>query len=79
MNRAKIFGLVRQMGKYSLYIFVMHVICSAGVRTILLRMGVKDFALHLGLGLLTGVLIPVGLAVVVRKIGWTWLFTLRER
>lgn len=79
MNRATIFGLVRQMGKYSLYIFVMHVICSAGVRTVLLKMGVKDFTVHLGLGLLTGVLIPVGLAVVVRKIGWTWLFTLRDR
>lgn len=79
MNRAKVFGFVRQMGKFSLYIFVMHVICAAGVRTLLLKMGVKDFAAHLSFGLLAGILIPIGVAIVTRKTGLTYLFTWRER
>lgn len=79
MNRAMGFGFVRQMGKFSLYIFVMHVICAAGVRTLLLKMDVKDFAVHLSFGLLAGILIPIGVAIVTRKTGLTYLFTWRER
>ncbi len=77
MSRARGFGFVRTMGQFSLYIFVMHVIFAAGTRTLLLKVGVSDFTTHLTLGLMVGILVPIGVAILVKRAGATWLFTLR--
>jgi fucose 4-O-acetylase-like acetyltransferase len=77
MERAKGFAFIRNMGRYSLYIFVMHVIFAAGVRTILLKAGVNSFAVHMIVGLAVGIGVPIGVAMLVKRLRMTWLFTLR--
>lgn len=77
MERARSFAFVRSMGRFSLYIFVMHVIFAAGVRTILLKAGVNSFAIHMIVGLVVGIGVPILVAVVVKRLKLTWLFTLR--
>jgi uncharacterized membrane protein YcfT len=77
MSRTNAFGWVRFMGQYSLYIFVMHVLLAAGMRTILLKMGVDDFVIHMVAGLSVGIIVPVLIGKLCRRFGTTWAFTLR--
>ncbi len=71
------FGWVRFMGQYSLYIFVMHVLFAAGIRTLLLKIGVDGFVIHMIAGLSIGIIVPVLIAKVCKRFGTTWAFTLR--
>jgi hypothetical protein len=77
LQRAKFAGFVKTMGQYSLYIFVLHVIFAAGIRTVLLKLGVKDVLPHVVAGCAVGVLVPIGVAMVARRTKTTWLFSLR--
>lgn len=70
-------GLLRVFGQYSLYIFVMHVIFLAVVRTLLLKADVTDYHMHLVSGMLAGVGGPLLTALAVERRGGRWLFSLR--
>lgn len=77
MERAKGFAFIRSMGRFSLYIFVLHVIFAAAVRTVLLKAGVQSFAIHMVTGLAVGIGVPIAVAMIVKRAKLTWLFTLR--
>jgi fucose 4-O-acetylase-like acetyltransferase len=68
---------LRYLGRHSLYIYVMHVIVFAAVR-ILLMYVFKIYEVHfLMLACITGgVLIPVLVYNIAKKLGWYYLFSL---
>ncbi len=54
----------RLCGFYSLQIYVLHTIISAGCRVGLMRAGISHFWLHLAVGSLAGILAPLALAAI---------------
>jgi len=79
LDRLKIGRVLLLFGKYSLYLFVLHVICAAAMRFLLLKLGILEFYTHLLLGCGAGLLIPILVAKVARKLNLLWLFTLPSR
>lgn len=68
------------LGRYSLEIYLMHIFFSSGIRILLYKnAGVTDPTLHLLLGTLLGVAIPPLVAIYARRLGWTWLFSIKPR
>jgi fucose 4-O-acetylase-like acetyltransferase len=72
-------SFLRVLGYHSLYIYVMHVIVSAGTRFILTKYaGIENASLLLFAGIVTGVLIPVMVYnLLIRKHLW-FLFRYRR-
>lgn len=62
-------------GEQSMAIFVAHVIFLAGVRTVLLKMGIYSVPIHVALGTLGAVVGCLALARIARRLGAGWLFT----
>lgn len=64
------------LGKYSLQIFLMHIIFASGARIVLAKgMGVHAASVQLCIGLLAGTLLPVAVAVLAERRGWVGLFS----
>lgn len=74
--RTPLAGVVALVGRRSLEIFLAHIVVASGTRIVLVQTGVADPWMHLILGTLLGVAVPVGLAVVAERHGWSWLFGL---
>jgi fucose 4-O-acetylase-like acetyltransferase len=55
------------LGQYSLEIYVMHTIASAGTRVLLLQANVLSPAIHLVMGCLAGVFVPLYVGIVSRR------------
>jgi len=71
---------IRMLGRYSLEIYLVHTIASAGVRIVLIKFGrVSDPTLHLFVGTVAGLYVPIAVAVVLRKCGFNYAFTLKKR
>lgn len=69
-------GMVfRELGKASLAIFVAHTIFSAGIRTVLLKLGFLQMELHLLLGILAGLVGPFLLLVIEKRLTFPYFFT----
>ena len=64
------------VGRRSLEIFLAHIVVAAGVRIVLVRIGVDDPVVLLAAGTVLGVLVPMAASVVAARAGWTWLFGL---
>ena len=68
------------LGKYSLYIYVAHVIVFAFVRTIMTKaFGIEDPFLIIFTGMLFGLTVPVVMYRLADKYNMRWLFTLEEK
>lgn len=61
-------------GRYSLEIYVTHCFITAGNRIILFKFGITNFYLNLILNLLMAVFIPIGCAVILKKLNIHKLF-----
>ena len=71
---------LRELGRLSLAIYVAHTLASAGYRIGLMKLlGVTDSTLHLIGGCLVGILLPIGIARLAERAGWTYAFTLPRR
>lgn len=63
------------IGRYSLEIYLIHVMASSGVRIVLQKfLGITDPSLHLMIGTLAGVVVPLAFVMVSRSMGTAWLF-----
>lgn len=60
-------NLLRSLGAYSLAIFLAHTIFSAGLRIVLLMLGIEVLVVHLILATLVGLIGPVLLVLLARK------------
>ena len=47
------------LSEYFMPVFVMHTICAAGLRILLLKLGVRNLAVHIAVGLVGSFLLPV--------------------
>ncbi len=77
LERLHLLPLLMILGKYSLYLFVLHVLVGASIRILLLRLGVTDFAVHLVIGLGGALFLPLLAAILAKRLGLTWLFSLQ--
>ncbi|MBR2555310.1 MAG: acyltransferase [Aeriscardovia sp.] len=60
--------LLSYLGKHSLEIYLMHTFILSAVRYLLMKIGISAPVIHLIMGLLCGVLIPLLISFVLRKI-----------
>lgn len=65
ISKIKICNIIAQ---YTFPIYLMHTIFSAGIRIVLLKIGVNNFYIHCILGLALGMLGPIIIAKVLEKI-----------
>lgn len=69
-------GVVSLVGRRSLEIFLAHIVVASGTRIVLVQLGVTDPWVHLVTGTTLGVVVPVVVASVVERLGWSWVFGL---
>ncbi|PTT69451.1 acyltransferase family protein [Arthrobacter sp. HMWF013] len=65
----------RILGRYTLQIYVVHVMIAAGTRIALTRLGVDSVPGILITGVILATLVPVAMARAADKFGFAWLFT----
>lgn len=64
------------VGRRSLEIFLAHIVVASGLRVVLVKVGVSDVWVHLAVATSLGIAIPIVLAELADRSGWTWLFGL---
>lgn len=74
--RSPLGGVTALVGRRSMEIFLAHIVVASGARIALVQAGVSDPWLHLLVGAALGVVVPIALAHVVERLGWTWVFGL---
>lgn len=67
-KRTKTTGIWKWISKYMLQIYLLHTICAAGIRIILLRLGMKTPGIHLVAGAIFSFVIPVLCAMIAERI-----------
>lgn len=67
-------AVIGAVGRRSLEIFLAHIVVASGTRITLLQLGVDNLGVHLVLGVVFGVLVPMALAVGAERLGWRWVF-----
>ncbi len=60
--------------KNTLPVFLMHTIFAAGIRTVLLKMGITGTGIHAAAGISGSIFLPVAAAEVMRRSGWLYFF-----
>ncbi|WP_154766891.1 acyltransferase family protein [Nakamurella alba] len=63
------------IGRHTLEIYVMHIVLYAGTRVVLLKAGIENFTVHMVVGMLAGVGIPILAAVLAPRWHLGWLFS----
>ncbi|MGL4875106.1 MAG: acyltransferase family protein [Clostridium sp.] len=56
------------MGKLSLPIYLMHIILTAGIRIIFIKLGLNNFIIQISVGILLGILIPILIYKLITRI-----------
>ena len=56
------------LSKYMFQIYLLHTICAAGVRIILIKLGCINFWIHFVIGIVFSFIVPVVCAMIVEKI-----------
>ena len=78
LGRSGRMGLLRRFGVDSLAIFVAHTIASAGARIGLQKVfGMRDPAVHIAVGLLAGLFVPLWLSRASERLGFPFLFRIK--
>ncbi|MGL5509084.1 MAG: acyltransferase family protein [Microcoleaceae cyanobacterium] len=79
LNRYKMFPFLQNWGKLSLQIYVAHTIASAGMRIFLLKvLNISDIFVHLTIGTLFGIYIPILLDYICQYLHLPYLFILKK-
>ena len=60
--------------KYTFQIYVLHTIFAAGIRIIMLKLGINSYILHFCVGLLCSIYLPVLISLISEKIVYTDFF-----
>lgn len=70
------FPFVAYVGSNSMAIYLMHILAGSGVRVILKSfLGVQSFAIHLIAGCVVGLLAPLAVVEITRRLGIPFLFS----
>ncbi|MEL6581012.1 MAG: acyltransferase [Cyanobacteria bacterium J06621_12] len=74
------FGLwLKNWGSLTLQIYLAHTIASAVFRTVLQKIGINDPIIHLILGTMVGIYVPIWLHRCCQQVGFKYLFTLPSK
>lgn len=63
-------GLVSHSAKYFMPVYVLHTIVAAGVRTVLLKIGISSGILHFMIGFSVSVFVPIVIYIIAEKQWW---------
>lgn len=63
-------GLVGGCVKYFMPVYVLHTIAAAGMRTVLLKMGIYSGILHFAIGICMSFFVPAGVYTIAEKRWW---------
>lgn len=58
------------ISRYSFPIYLLHTFFTAGARILLQKAGIHSYALHVTVGTLLGVALPLLIAIIMEKTGW---------
>ena len=67
-DKAVINGVWKYASKYMLQIYLLHTICAAGIRIVLLKIGVAHLLPHLLFGIVFSYVLPVICAVIAERV-----------
>ena len=73
-NKTTITGPIKYIAKYMLQIYLLHTICAAGIRIILLKVGITHIIPHFVLGIVFSFIIPMTCAMVAERIKFLNIF-----
>lgn len=59
---------------YTFQIFLMHTIFAAGIRLLMYKIGIENYAIHIIIGLLFSIYIPVLVSIISNKLKFTNFF-----
>ena len=62
------------INKYSLQIYLLHTIFTAGIRIVLMRLGIVQWWIHVPVGTVCGIVFSVLAAVIAKKLGFLNFF-----
>jgi len=80
LQKLNIFRFLRVLGYHSLYIYVMHLMITSGLRNLLVRvLEIDNIPLIMAISVLGGVLIPIMFYNLAERAGAWWLFTIRRK
>ncbi len=78
LERKQLAGWVRMLGEHSLYIYVAHVMVMAGVRIFMMHvLHINHLPTLLITGIAAGLIVPVLLYKLSKKLNMEWLFSLK--
>ena len=66
-NRATVHGIWKYISKYMLQIYLLHTMLAAGIRAVLLRLGISNLFPHLLMGLVFSFIIPIFCAMAAEQ------------
>ena len=79
LQKLNILKFIRVIGYYSLHIYVIHLIITAGTRIFFRHvLHYDNFFVLLAAGTILGIAVPIIVANVTEKLGMWWLFTLKN-
>jgi len=79
LQKLDIMRFLRVIGYHSLYIYVMHLMITSGLRSFLLKsVGIQNIPVLLVVSVTAGVILPVILYNIAERAGAWWLFTLKK-
>lgn len=70
LRPSRAWAWLAMIGRHSLAVFCLHVLAAATLRTVLIRLGLRDPALHIALGSVIGVALPMAVALADER--WRW-------
>jgi peptidoglycan/LPS O-acetylase OafA/YrhL len=79
LQKLNIFRYLRVLGYHSLFIYVMHLMITAGLRVLLVRvLGIENVPMIMIISVAGGVLLPIMFYNLAIKAGAWWLFTMKR-
>jgi fucose 4-O-acetylase-like acetyltransferase len=80
LQKLNIFRYLRVLGYHSLYIYVMHLMITAGIRVTMVRLlGIENIPAIMVVSIAGGVLLPIMFYNLADRAGAWWLFTLKRK
>jgi len=67
-KRNFIINTLKYFGKYSMSVYLLHIILGSGIRIVLLKLSIDSFIIHISLGLIFSIIVPIIIDKLYRKI-----------
>ena len=80
LDRLQVASFIKLWGLFSLQIYVVHTICTSGMRILLQKfLGFTEPCTHIVLGTIAGIYAPIALDWLCRQVKFPYLFTFRPK